>query len=131
MNTVAKASELHEDAQLVIEVISEKEDVRLDFSADSVLWLDTYIDQHRAKLNEGDKTVLREKLGAFLGETIRRHYGGQWVKGSGNHWLIAFDEQSQTSPFDMISGHLDNQTSLTQFFRRIPNHINRRASRNF
>ena len=70
MNTVAKASELHEDAQLVIEVISEKEDVRLDFSADSVLWLDTYIDQHRAKLNEGDKTVLREKLGAFLGETI-------------------------------------------------------------
>jgi len=130
LNTAAKASELHEDAQLVIEVISDKEDVRLDFSADSILWLDTYIDRHRAKLNEGDKTVLREKFGAFLGETIRRHYGGQWVKGNGNHWMIAFGEQSQASPFDMISDHLDNQTSLTQFFQHIPDHINRRASQN-
>ena len=130
MNTAAKASELHEDAQLVIEVISDKEDVRLDFSADSILWLDTYIDRHRAKLNEGDKTVLREKFGAFLGETIRRRYGGQWVKGNGNHWMIAFGEQNLTSPFDMISDHLDNQTSLTQFFQHIPDHINRRASQN-
>ena len=130
MNTAAKASELHEDAQLVIEVISDKEDVRLDFSADSILWLDTYIDRHRAKLNEGDKTVLREKIGAFLGETIRRHYGGQWVKGNGNHWMIAFGEQNLTWPFDMISDHLDNQTSLTQFFQHIPDHINRRASQN-
>ena len=130
MNTAAKASELHEDAQLVIEVISDKEDVRLDFSADSILSLDTYIDRHRAKLNEGDKTVLREKFGAFLGETIRRHYGGQWVKGNGNHWMIAFGEQNLTSPFDMISDHLDNQTSLTQFFQHIPDHINRRASQN-
>ncbi len=123
-----KASELHEDARLVIEVIREKEEVELDYSADSILWLDAYIEQHRAELSEGDKTVLREKLGAFLGETIRQHYGGQWVEGSGNHWMIAFGERGQTSPFDMISDHLNNQNSLTQLFQHIPDRI--KASQN-
>jgi len=123
-----KASELHEDARLVIEVIREKEDVELDYSAASILWLDAYIEQHRAELNEVDKIVLREKLGAFLGETIRQHYGGQWVKESGKHWMIAFGERGQTSPFDMISDHLNNQNSLTQLFRHIPDRI--KASQN-
>jgi len=123
-----KASELHEDARLVIEVIREKEDVELDYSAASILWLDAYIEQHRAELNEVDKIVLREKLGAFLGETIRQHYGGQWVKESGSHWMIVFGERGQTSPFDMISDHLNNQNSLTQLFRHIPDRI--KASQN-
>lgn len=131
MNTVAKAAELHEEAQLVIEVIREKEAVRLDFSADSVSWLDTYINQHRAKLNQDDKTLLQEKFGAFLGETIRHHYGGQWVMAHGSQWMIAFDEQRQASPFDMIGDHLDHQTALAQRFQHLPKQrIGRRASQN-
>ena len=122
MNILAKADELHKEAQLVIEVIREKEEVRLDFSADSVMWLDTYINRHRAELDEGDKTVLREKFGAFLGETIRHHYGGKWVKGRGSHWMIALDEQHRASPFEMIGDHLDHQTALTQCFRHLPHH---------
>ena len=63
MSTVAESTELREDAKLVIEVLGEKEDIQLDFSADSVSWLDTYIEQHRAELDEGDKSVLaRESL---------------------------------------------------------------------
>lgn len=130
MNALAKTAELHEDAQLVIEVIREKEAVRLDFSADSVSWLDAYINQHRAKLNKDDKTLLQEKFGAFLGETIRHHYGGQWVMAHGSQWMIALDEQRQASPFDMIGDHLDHQTTLAQCFRHLPNRIGRRASQN-
>lgn len=129
MNALAKAAELHEEAQLVIEVMGEKEAVRLDFSADSVSWLDAYINQHRAKLNQDDKTLLQEKFGAFLGETIRHHYGGQWVTHD-SQWMIAFDEQRQASPFDMIGDHLDHQTALAQCFRHLPKHIGRRASQN-
>ncbi|MDE2855482.1 MAG: hypothetical protein OXN88_15020 [Chloroflexota bacterium] len=120
MYTVAESSELQEDAELVIEVLSEKEDIELDYSVDSISWLDGYIDEHRGKLDAGDKSVLREKLGAFLGESIRRNYGGRWVKDSDDSWKIVFDEDHQTSPFDIIGEHLDHHGSLSQTFEHLP-----------
>ena len=83
-------------------------------------WLDGYIDEHRAKLDAGDKSVLREKLGAFLGESIRHNYGGRWVKDSDDSWMIVFDEEHQTSPFDIIGEHLDQHGSLSQTFEHLP-----------
>ena len=130
MNTVANTSEFQEDAQLVIEVFGEKEKVQLDFSADSVSWLDTYIDEHRAELDEGEKHLLQEKFGAFLGESILRNFGGQWVKSSEDRWMIAFGGQKQTSPFELIGEHLDHHTSLTQVFRHMPEHLGRNAAKN-
>ena len=120
MKTVAESSDLREDAELVIEVLSEKEDIQLDYSADSISWLDHYIDEHRAKLDDGDKSVLREKLGAFLGESIRHHFGGRWIKDSDDSWMIVFDEAHQASPFDIIGEHLDHHSSLTQAFEHLP-----------
>ncbi len=120
MNAIAESSELREDAQLVIDVMREKEDVRLDYSADSVSWLDSYIERHRAELDAGDKSVLQEKFGAFLGESIRHNYGGRWVKGSGGRWLIVFDEERQAAPFDLIGAHLDHHAPLTQAFAHLP-----------
>ncbi len=120
MNIVAESSELREDAELVIEVLSEKEDIQLDYSADSISWLDAYIDEHRTKLDAGDKSVLREKLGAFLGESIRRNFGGRWVKDFDGSWMIVFDEEHQASPFDIIGEHLDHHASLSQAFEHLP-----------
>ena len=120
MNTVVESSELREDAELVIEVLSEKEDVQLDYSADSISWLDAYIDEHRAKLDDGDKSVLREKLGAFLGESIRYNFGGRWVKDLDGSWMIVFDAEHQASPFDIIGEHLDHHVSLSQAFEHLP-----------
>ncbi len=120
MNKVVESSELREDAELVIEVLSEKEDIVLDYSADSVSWLESYIDEHRAKLDAGDKSVLREKLGAFLGESIRYNFGGRWVKDAEGSWMIVFDEDHQASPFDIVGEHLDQQASLSQAFEHLP-----------
>ena len=121
MNTVAESSDLREDAELVIEVLSEKEDIRLDYSADSIFWLDGYIDEHRAKLDAGDKSVLREKLGAFVGESIRHNFGGRWVKASDGSWMIVFDDEHQAAPFEIIGKHLDQNASLAQAFEHLPN----------
>ncbi len=120
MYQVAESSELLEDAELVIEVLSEKEDVQLDYSADSISWLDAYIDEHRAELDDGDKSVLREKLGAFLGESIRHNFGGRWVKASDGSWMILFDKERQASPFDIVGEHLDHPASLSQAFEHLP-----------
>jgi len=130
LNTIAHSSELQDDAKLVIDVMSEKEDVQLDFSADAISWIDTYINQHQHDLNENDKTVLREKFGAFVGETIRRNYGGQWVQADGDEWMIAFDDNAQTAPFEMVSATLDNGSSLTHLYQRIPELFDGNAKQN-
>ena len=119
---IADSVELQKDAQLVIEVLNEKAEIQLDFSSNSVSWLDTYIEQHRDELNERDKTLLQEKFGAYLGESIRRNYGGRWVKGSGDRWMIVFDEEHQALPFEIIGAHLDHHTALTEVFEHLPDH---------
>ncbi len=122
MNKIADSLELQKDAQLVIDVLSEKEEVQLDYSADSVSWLDTYIEQHRAELDERDKSLLREKFGAYLGESIRHNYGGRWVKGRDGNWMVVFAEDYQASPFELIGEHLDHNTALTDVFEHLPDH---------
>lgn len=130
MNTVIQPSELQDDAKLVIDVMNEKEDVRLDYSADSISWLDTYITQHRNDLSASDKHVLREKFGAFVGETIRRNYGGHWTQVDGDEWMIVFDEDAQAAPFEMVSEQLDNEASLSHLYQHIPELFDPNASQN-
>ena len=128
MKTVLESSELREDAQLVIAVLREKEDVQLDFSADSVSWLGEYIEQHRHELNAGDKSVLQEKFGAYLGESIRHTYGGRWVRAEGGDWMIVFDEAHEAAPFAIIGEHLDHHTALTDVFAHLPDMLHTRQN---
>ena len=130
MNTVSQQSELHDDAKLVIDIMNEKEAVTLDFSADSISWLDTYINQHRNDLAEQDKHILREKFGAFVGETILKNYGGHWDKTDSDEWTIVFDNQLQTSPFEMVGEQLNNEASLAHLYDRIPELFDHNASNN-
>jgi len=116
----ALPANLQEDAQLVIEVISEKESVKLDYSAKSVRWLDSYIDRHRGELDAGEKSLLQEKFGAYLGESIRHNYGGRWARTSDGEWTIVFDERHKASPFALIAEHLDHHTALAQTFASLP-----------
>jgi len=129
LNTIAHSSEIQDNAKLVIDVMNEKEDAGLDYSADSISWLDTYINQHQSDLDENDKMVLREKFGAFVGETIRQNYGGQWVQADGE-WMIAFDEDATTAPFEMVGATLNQETTLTNLYARIPELFDDKAMRN-
>ncbi|MYD10556.1 MAG: hypothetical protein F4X02_11005 [Chloroflexi bacterium] len=128
MNTAAKSTDLREDAQLVIDVLSEKENIQLDYSADSVSWLDAYIEEHRAQLDEREKSLLQEKFGAFFGESIRHNYGGRWVKVNSDRWMIVFDEERQMSPFEIIGEHLDHHIELTEVFEHLPDYIHARRN---
>ncbi|MCY4145288.1 MAG: hypothetical protein OXE95_06815 [Chloroflexi bacterium] len=120
MSASALSANLREDAQLVIDVIGEKEAVTLDYSAESVRWLDSYIARHRGELDAGDKSLLQEKFGAYLGESIRHNYGGCWARARNGEWMIEFDERHQASPFALIAEHLDHHTALAQTFASLP-----------
>jgi hypothetical protein len=130
LHTIIEPSELQEDAKLVIDVMNEKEDVQLDYSEKAISWLDTYIDQHQHELNETDKTVLQEKFGAFVGETIRQNYGGEWIHTDNDEWMIAFNDEVQTAPFEMVSTTLETETSLTKLYKRIPELFDQNAINN-
>lgn len=126
MNTMSQTSELQYDAKLVIDIMNEKEDVKLEFSADSISWLDEYINQHRNNLNDHEKQLFREKFGAFVGEAIRHTYGGQWVQAE-DEWLIGFNDDAKTSPFAMVAEQLENKGSLASLYQRIPELLGRTA----
>ena len=128
MIKIADTVEFQEDAQLVIDVLSEKEEVLLDFSADSVSWLETYIEQHREQLDERDKSLLQEKFGAYLGESIRHNYGGRWVKDSEGGWMIAFEGDVQAAPFKLIGEHLEHHTELADVFEHLPDYCKLRQN---
>ena len=119
---------LHDDAQLVIDVINEKEQVQLDFSADSVRWLDSYIERHRGELDAGDKSLLQEKFGAYLGESMRHNFGGRWTRDEHGEWTIVFGEERQASPFALIAAHLDHTTALARTFTSLPQTALRRVN---
>ena len=125
---IAESVALQEDAQLVIDVLSEKEEVQLDYSADSISWLDTYIEQHRDELDARDKSLLQEKFGAFLGESIRHNYGGRWVRDGSGGWKIVFQDDFQASPFELIGEHLDHHTELTEVFEHLPDYCKLRQN---
>lgn len=130
MNQDTRTSEFQEDAQLVIDVLSEKEHVQLDYSAESISWLDNYIDEHRSELNDVEKLLLQEKFGAFLGESILRNFGGRWVRSGNDRWMIALGETVKASPFELIAEHLDHHTALAHEFQHIPDQIGRMAAHN-
>ena len=120
MSASALPANLQEDAQLVIDVIGEKEAVELDYSAESVRWLENYIERHRGELDAGEKSLLQEKFGAYLGESIRHNYGGRWTRTSSGEWTIVFDDRHQASPFALIAEHLDHHTALARTFDSLP-----------
>lgn len=130
MNIVAEQAELRENAELVVNLLNEKENAHLDYSSDSISWLDTYIDQHRAELSDDDKQVLQEKFGSYLGEVIRLNYGGQWHQVEAGDWAIVFNDNLATNPFDIVDKHLNQAKPMARYYARIPDLFDLNANNN-
>jgi hypothetical protein len=72
---------LQANAELTISLLRPLSDIDFGYNAESVEWVQGYIDRLRQRGQLEDK---REKLisvlGSFLGECIVRCHGGQWVQ---------------------------------------------------
>lgn len=130
MNIVAGQSELRENAELVVSVLNEKEHAQLDYSPDSISWLEAYIDQHRPQLSDDDKRILHEKFGSYLGEVIRLNYGGEWYEVDEGEWAIAFNNEPAAHPFDIVHDHLYHAESMARLYEQIPELFDRKADSN-
>jgi hypothetical protein len=83
----------------------------LDFSESSVEELETLFDQVRFAWPGGNSPETIEQLtqlwGAYLGEVIRRHCGGQWIEREGGAVALQ-GEKTTLYPHDKVRKRLLN-----------------------
>lgn len=114
------------NAELVRKTFAENNDVRLEFDAPSVEWLDGYIERNRANWSGAAAEQLSGVLGSFLGECIRAEYGGEW-RETENGLAVAFSDGNAAFPFNKIRKQIENggEDSIASFYNSIAVLFNR------
>jgi hypothetical protein len=109
------------NADLVVATVKEHLNVVLDYDESSVAWLDGYIERSRKELKQETIEKLIDRFGCFLGECIRRNYGGQWAGANGT-WAIKFDDRNKIYPFNKVAKQFQNgsEDSILSFYTLIP-----------
>jgi hypothetical protein len=109
------------NAALVLETFGKNNNVELDYDESSVEWLDGYIERNRHNWDAETAERLSSVLGSFLGECLRRNFGGDWQMTE-NGLGIAFAGGNVAFPFNKIRKHIQNgsEDSIISFYRTIP-----------
>jgi len=111
------------NAELVIEQLGPLSGLEFGYTAESVAWVDQFIEQQRSRfvLDENAISGLVDTLGSFLGESIIRCFGGAW-RNFNEEWCVCFDAENMVFPFSKVQKQFTNgQTdSIKSFFELIP-----------
>ncbi len=111
------------NAELVIKQLGPLSDLAFGYNAESVAWVDGFIEQQRNR-SDIDKNAINglvNVLGSFLGECIIRCFGGTWQNGDGE-WSVRFGDENAAYPFRKVRKQFDNgqEDSIKKFFEVIP-----------
>lgn len=106
-------------------------EVESDYGLTALTWMDQYIEFERDFLSEAVRMNLINCFGAYLGEAIRRTYGGEWVTEGG--WGIEIpygeDRKAKISCFGKVYKHFNGGTdSILGFYKAIPMLLQRIAA---
>ena len=111
------------NAELVIAQMRPLSGFAFGYNAQSVAWLDGYIERQRAR---EDRCPEREAglvnvFGSYLGECIIRCYGGQWENQDGE-WRVKFDDGNAAYPFAKVQKQFEfgAEDSIRSFYEVIP-----------
>ena len=112
---------IQENAEVLIKHFASHLDVELGYNSDSVKWLDGYIDRNRMEIKEETKDKLIDIFGSFLGECIKKEFGGNWTF-SENGFGIELPNKAMAFPFNKVSKQFLNgsEDSIYSFFTAIP-----------
>lgn len=119
MQQPSPEQQIQYNADLVVQIMHEQLGVTLAYDERAVAWLDAYIEQQRLTLASETIDHLVDRFGAFLGECVRRQFGGAWGQINGQ-WAIVFDAQNGVFPFakvrkQFIHGSSDSIESFYKF----------------
>jgi hypothetical protein len=108
------------NAELVIKEMSQANGLDFGYDAQSVAWLDGYIERHRARITQDLVEGLVNVFGSYLGECVISCYGGYWENEDG-HWRVSFNEDNAVYPFAKVQKQFENgaEDSIKSFFEII------------
>lgn len=111
---------IRQNVILVKIVIHQRYDLHLALDEVAIKFLDRYIEQSRADLDSQARAGLINTLGAFLGETIRTNYTGEWIM-QGDTPAIRLGNDLILFPFDAVAKQISNghENSILGFYRTI------------
>jgi hypothetical protein len=111
------------NAELVIKELGPLSGLEFGYNAESVDWVDGFIEQQRNRSDLDKNTIngLVDALGSFLGECIIRCFGGYWNNSDGE-WCVRFDKENAVYPFNKVHKQFANgqEDSIRSFFELIP-----------
>lgn len=99
---------IRENAEIVRRAALENMKLEVAYDLDGVRWLDGYIDRQRSGATEDVKAKLPNTLGSYLGECIRRTYGGKWTQDPEYGWSVRINEDLSVFPFNKVQKQLAN-----------------------
>lgn len=103
--------------------MSQVSGFRFGYDAQSVAWLDGYIERQRARDDLTQELIdgLVNVFGSYLGECVIACYGGSWENEDGQ-WRVSFDVGNAVYPFSKVRKQFQNgsEDSIMSFFEVIP-----------
>lgn len=124
MSPSALSAEVQEaidkNSQLVRSRMPEVAGIPFEYDEASVEWLDGYINRMRDEFGD-EPGRLSQVLASYIGESIRRKYGGRWVDVDGS---IGVEIRTDfiVFPFNKVDKQFENgpEDSALSFYRSIP-----------
>lgn len=109
-------------ANFVIAWMKSETNVDLRFDANSINWLDEYINSHRESIKAEKREAAVAAFGSFLGESVIAVYGGKWVESGDDQWGVKTVGGITAYPFTKVRKQIDDGSfdSISSFFRAIP-----------
>jgi len=102
---------------------SVKTQLKLKYNAESIKFLEGFIERNKANFNQEDAKGLINSIGSFLGQCIIENYGGHWERDSETGIVaVDFDDKNKAFPFAKVSKQFENglEDSIYSFYTIIP-----------
>jgi hypothetical protein len=102
--------------------ITVKKELKLNYDADSVKFIEGFIERNKSAIPKDQWNGLINSCGAFLGQCIIENYGGHWEKDNDGLVCISFDDKNKAYPFAKVNKQFENgiEDSIYSFYIVIP-----------
>ena len=120
-------AEIREAANDVVKRLGPMSGIeRFGYSADSVAWIDAYVERERKDGLDEDKLARHvTAFGAYLGEAIVAATGGHWIVADDGRWGVRLPNGSRAFPFSKVRKQFTNGAadSIASYFDITVNYI--------
>ena len=114
--SISNAKDIEELSSTLI-VTLNSDSIKSDLSKESIKEIETWLGEQKKK----NQKKLIDQVGAYLGQSIIKAYGGSWVKHNGN-WGVKLSDNNLVFPFGKVSKFVNDgpEDSFYSLFKMIP-----------